>query len=117
MSDYKLLIMSNPVPGREDEFEDWYDIHSREMVRTAKHVVGVQRFRRVETQAGDRPPYRHLVIAEWQADNLDTSWEQHIAAFRVGVAAGTLSAVPSAFDTSSNPHWFYEAISPHLANR
>lgn len=114
MSEYKLLVMANPLPGAERDFERWYDVHTRELLNNAPHVLGAQRFRRVDAEAGDCAAHQHLVIADWHADDLDRSWSRHAAGFQAGVAEGRFTPVPAAFDAASSKHWFFEAIEPHM---
>lgn len=113
MSDYKLLGLANPLRGAERDFERWYDIHTRELLNHAPHVVGAQRFRRVDAEAGDTADHQHLVIGDWRADDPDGSWSKHAAGFQSGVTDGRFTQVPAAFDAASAQHWFFEAIGPH----
>lgn len=113
MQDYKLAVLANPVVGREAEFDEWYDIHVREIVQT-KYVVGAQQFRGVDRGEPElQSPYRSLVIADWRADDLEASWSDHYQAFKDAVAAGTMTPLTPSFDASSAQHWFFREASPY----
>lgn len=112
--DYKLLVLSNPMPGHEAAFERWYDVHVRELVNHAEPLLAAERFRRVDATAGQRPPYQHLVISDWRAHDLAGSWQRHLESFTAGVASGAFTPPPAAFDAASAQHWMFAPIGPRL---
>src|SRR5262247_1507780 len=60
------FALSNPVPGREDEFNRWYDgEHVLHGVRTPGVLAG-QRFRRA---AGPWPAGKHDYLTIWEMDD------------------------------------------------
>jgi hypothetical protein len=122
MNAYKLLIFSNPLPGREDAFYRYYDTDLPAAIQMTE-CFGVQQFRAVGAIGSKiRAPFQHLVVAEWHAEDVDASWAQHIReerleqmrnpeAFAEGVACGVIKEEVDAFD---NPHWFFEALGPPI---
>jgi hypothetical protein len=72
MPRFKLIVMSNPVEGREDEYNDWYsNTHLRDVLRVVPGMVAAQRFRRTAAQAGNTAqPYEYLAIYECEADDV-----------------------------------------------
>jgi hypothetical protein len=68
---YKLVIMSNPVPDREDDYNDWYqNIHLGQLM-TLPGFKSAQRFRRVRSLVeGDTHPY--LAVYELETDDIDS---------------------------------------------
>ncbi len=65
-----LIVMSDPVEGREDEYNDWYDnIHLGEVLQVPGFVAA-QRFIAAAPMPGrDGPPLRYLSIYEIEADD------------------------------------------------
>ncbi len=65
----QLIVLSDPVKGREDEYNDWYTwVHIRDVMRLSPSVVAVQRFRRAAQQlmpvAGSKYPQAYMAIYE-----------------------------------------------------
>lgn len=72
MQRYKLVVLSNPVEGREDEYNEWYSTtHTRDML-AIPGILAVERFNLAAFQRFDSPqPYRYLAIYEVETDNLE----------------------------------------------
>lgn len=67
------FALSNPVAGREDEFNRWYEAdHLRNGVRTPGVLAG-QRFRRAD---GPWPSGRHDYLTIWEMDDPAFALEQ-----------------------------------------
>ena len=50
MPRYNLIVLTNPVDGREDEYNDWYtNVHLDDVLKVPG-VVAAQRFRRSNHQ-------------------------------------------------------------------
>ena len=63
-----VLILSEPVEGREDEFNDYYEnLHLREVLETTQ-LKTAQRFKLVE-QTGGACPLPYLALYETEADD------------------------------------------------
>jgi hypothetical protein len=76
MARHVFLVFSNPVPGKEEEFNSWYDnIHIHEAL-TSPGFVGAQRYRISDDQvmpaAAEKLP-RYLTVYEVDTDNLAAS--------------------------------------------
>ena len=75
MAKYIMLAFSNPVPGREDEYNAWYDeFHVPEMLMTPG-LVAAQRYRVAPVEPPDYPgyqpmPYKYLNLMEMETDDL-----------------------------------------------
>lgn len=66
------LVFSNPVAGKDDEFNDWYDnVHVRDVL-AIPGVLSAQRFDLKETEilraAGRTSPHRYLCLYEMEGD-------------------------------------------------
>lgn len=93
-----LVVLSDAVPGREDEYNDWYTgTHLREIVETPGFVAA-QRFRLV-SPSDDPAPHSYLAIYEIEGD-LDEA--------REALAAGSASRgpVPDAMAQERKVWWF-----------
>ena len=95
MARHLLLVQTNPVAGREDDYNAWYDsVHLREVLEVPEFVAA-QRFEVSATRAGDRlPATQYLAIYEIETDDIDT------ALARLSKAAATMD-ISSALDRSS----------------
>lgn len=68
MTKYKLIALTTPLPGKEDEFHDWYDnTHLPELVNMFD-MDGAQRYELVAKLAGsDANPF--LAIYDIETDD------------------------------------------------
>jgi hypothetical protein len=105
MAKFKMLILSNPVGDRDEEFNRWYDdVHLNDVFQVSG-VVGAERYR-FRTGEG----WKYLAIYALDCDD-PTQVEQELLA-RAGSDAMPLS---EAFDLS---HFFMgsaEVITPYRA--
>jgi hypothetical protein len=67
MIEAMLVVLSNPCPGRDDDFNDWYtNIHLRDALRF-RGSIAAQRFKRSAIQvkvAGVEPDWQYLALYE-----------------------------------------------------
>jgi hypothetical protein len=64
---YRLLVATNPLPGRDDEYNDWYsNRHLDEVLRVVDGCLAAQRFRVVDPEAG---AHRYYALYEFEADS------------------------------------------------
>ena len=103
------LVLSNPVPGMEDEFNEWYsDRHVHEIVRVPGYL-SAQRFRVTRHRIGAAgsggmlEPSQYLALYEVEGDP-----EEIIARFGEAVSAGQVTSSPALDPVFSG--YFYEAI-------
>lgn len=65
---YILMVLTEPVEGREEEFNDYYEnTHLDEVLETTR-LTSAQRFRLVD-QVGGKCPVPYLAMYETEADN------------------------------------------------
>jgi hypothetical protein len=70
MTDYKLIMLSNAQPGRDDEFKKWYEGHLDDMLRIPG-VVGAQCFdHEMELSAKPAADYKYMAVYEISTDDL-----------------------------------------------
>ena len=69
MANVKMLVYTNALSGKDDEFNRWYDtIHIPEVIQLTK-AVAAQRFRVSKAQPDGPGPYRYLAIYEFEVDS------------------------------------------------
>jgi hypothetical protein len=74
MAKYTFVVMTNPVAGKEAEFNDWYNRNHIPDVLNVPGFVCAQRFRLAEVQMGGDAagrPYKYLAIYEIETDDLE----------------------------------------------
>jgi hypothetical protein len=73
MTEFSLVVLTNPVEGREDEYNDWYTNVHLDDVLAVPGVVTAQRYRLTETQRDPGPqPFRYLAIYGCECDDVQT---------------------------------------------
>jgi len=80
----RLIVLTNPAEGREDEYNEWYDGKHLQDVLALKGFRAAQRFRFRPGQLGETAPFQYLAIyevegltvAEAEAELLDAASDQ-----------------------------------------
>ena len=80
MPKHRLGVFTNAVPGRDEEFNRWYDeVHLREVLEVDGYVAA-QRFVLSDAQiadaTADAAPGRYLAIYEIEAEDLKAAFEK-----------------------------------------
>jgi len=71
MARFSFLVYSNPVAGREQEYNDWYSNQHLKDLLAIPGVTAARRFKLSATQIRDAmPDYRYLAIYDVEADNV-----------------------------------------------
>jgi len=76
MARYIMTVRSNPVAGREDEYNEWYDRYQLpQLVETPTFVAG-QRYKLAPIEMPDYPGYekpkhRYMVVYEIETESLE----------------------------------------------
>lgn len=71
LAKYVSMVLTNPAPGREDEFNDWYTHDHIPDVLTIPGIVAATRYRHVAQ--GGKPAwggFRYMAIYELETDDL-----------------------------------------------
>lgn len=107
---FKLIVLSNPVEGREDEYNDWYTgTHLADVLRVPG-IVGAQRLRCTEVQRDIGPkPWKYMAIYECNADNV----QQVIDGLRA--RSGTPEMPISSALAESRYVYFFEPITEMMS--
>lgn len=69
MGNYKLLVLSKPVEGREDEYNSWYSDQHLDDVLAVPGFVAAQRFVRKGDPIGPGAPYDYFAVYEIDHDD------------------------------------------------
>ncbi len=66
MPKVQMLVYSNAVDGKDDEFNRWYnEVHLSEVIQLTE-AVAATRYRLSDYQAADADGYRYLAIYEFE---------------------------------------------------
>jgi hypothetical protein len=101
-----FLVFSEPVPGHEDAYHEWYTGTHLAEVAATEGFVAAQRFRLCDLADAALAPQRFLAIYEFEGDP-----EQAEAALAAGQPARV--SVPDAM-APSRSRWWFEAISERV---
>lgn len=116
MTTHLMIVFSNAVPGREDEFHDWYsNRHMRDVVDKLDGFVTAQRFELSDSQIeGEQmPPQRYIAIYEVDDDQLAEA-QRAIAYQREereqALAEGREPLLDVSAAIAEHNSWFFTAI-------
>jgi hypothetical protein len=106
MGAYKYVVLTNPVPGREADYNDWYDARHLDDVLRVPGFVAAQRLE-IADQPTDTPPkHKYLTIYDIESDDIAKTFEVFFA--RVGTHEMPIS---DALARDANPI-LYRAMGP-----
>jgi hypothetical protein len=70
MGRYVFAVQSNPVAGREDEYNEWYSNRHLDDLRAVPGVISARRFTLADQQPVFRPQqFRYLSLYEVETDD------------------------------------------------
>jgi hypothetical protein len=86
MQKHVMLVYSDPTPGREDEYNAWYnDVHLKEVLAT-EGFVRAQRFKVSDIMPGVTD-HKYVAIYEIETDDLEGA----MAALKAGIPGMNMS--------------------------
>ena len=102
---YNLIALTNPVPGREAEFDQWYDeVHLTDVLKLPG-VTGAQRFRLSDRQYREGPhPWRSMAVYEIEIDDIADTFDA------LRAASGTEAMPLSDALEDERMVWIYEPV-------
>ena len=80
----QLIVLSEAVNGRDDEFNDWYTwVHIRDVMRLSRVVIAVQRFKRADLQLspGGSGKYPQDYLALYETSDPERMTQDHKPVF------------------------------------
>jgi hypothetical protein len=106
---HAYLALTNPVAGRETEFNAWYDGHHlREIVQHTPGFIAGRRFERAGSQRlGQAPPWRYLALYRVDADDIAASLDAILPLIRARVFTS-----PAQTLDPDHAAWSYTALAP-----
>src|SRR5437016_1744910 len=101
-----MFVMSDAIPGKEDEYNDWYENHLPEVVKVPG-VVAAQRFVAVPGLGDALPPQRYIAV--YELDPVEEALEN----LRQAQEELARDMTP-AFDLSNTQGYAYRAVGPRV---
>ena len=109
MARYQYVVMTNPVEGREAEYNDWYtNTHLREVTAVPGFKSAVRYKVVPRAKAAFIPKQRYLALYEIETDNP----EEVLAELSRRSGAGQM-AMSTALDRSNTTAVLYELVSEY----
>jgi hypothetical protein len=109
MTKHLFFAFTRPTPGREEEFNDWYDNEHLGDVLRVPGVTGAQRFR--ITPQFETPDLLHGYLAIYEIEAEDPQ----AALLAISGAAGTdAMQISEALDSNAALTFLAKPISPHV---
>jgi hypothetical protein len=107
------LVFTDPVDGREDEFNNWYDTRHVSDVLKVDGVVGATRYvvSNAKGRSGASSPTRYLTVYELDGDS-----ELIIGRLREATASGGIE-ISSSVARQRTTSYVFDALGPHRAKQ
>ena len=110
MPRFLAIVHSNPRPGREREYNEWYDTkHLNDIIETGV-VAAARRFRTVADR--DDAPQQYVTLYEIEADDLRQA--RRIIAGADDPADADV--IPALIESESVTMTFYELVTERVAH-
>jgi hypothetical protein len=100
-----LIVLSNPVEGMDDDYNEWYNVHLQEVVEL-EQIVSARRFKMADDQPEGYPRGAHRYIAVYE---LAGEPKPALDELKAEVDAGRLS-FPASFDQETLTGWAFDEI-------
>lgn len=97
MNEYVLVVYSNPAPGREDEYNDWYNNQHLRDVLAQPGYVSARRFKLTEfklDEAMPDPSHQYVAFYNMVTDNPEQALNEMKARVEAGVIGLTDAMAP-----------------------
>jgi hypothetical protein len=107
LKDYAYVVLSEPVAGREDEYNRWYSERHLKDVIAVPGFVSAQRFKMIEAASLGGPSQRYMAIYTMRTDQP----EALLDTLRILVESGQME-MSEGFDQDNLATILYEAITP-----
>jgi len=109
MARYNVIVLSNPVAGREAEFNAWYtNTHILDLLK-CPGVITAQRFKAVEAQS---PNAAQRYIAQYEVETDDLAATMALIQGRLG---GPQMPMSEAFDMATAVFLVVEPVTEKIA--
>ncbi len=113
---YAFLVITNPIPGREAEFNDWYNMRHLGDLLQLKGWTGAQRFRLAWGMKPDQdtPRYRFGFLTQWDWEGANDSELMGEAVKAIRGGKSRLGA-PFNYAPGASINIIYQALTPRIA--
>lgn len=108
---YTMVVLTNPVAGKEEEYNDWYDNRHIPDVLAVPGFVGAQQFKLVVNPAGGEPPWRYYAIYQLETENPQGAIDEILGRWCTDKMPNSESLDQTLF------FGVYEAITPFVGKR
>lgn len=105
MKKYKLLVMTFPVAGKEDEFNDWYTNTHLDQVVALPGFVSAQRFSLTQNMVEGSTSFPYCAIYDIETDNYEAAMGE-----LVGQAGDGNMLMSDSLDVESANVWLFEEM-------
>jgi hypothetical protein len=106
MAHYRLVALTNPVPGREDEYNDWYDNQHLGDVLNVPGFYSAQRFVAEDALSPEPPTHKYMAIYGFESDDLAKTAE-----YFVSITNTDKMPISPALNTDASPA-IYRVLGP-----
>lgn len=110
MPHFAYVVHSNPVPGREEEYNEWYSNRHLADVVSVPGFVSAQRFCLTDSTVEGAPPQKYMAIYTMNTDEPEKTLEQLTALVETGQMH-----MSEAFSMEGMATHLYQAITPVVA--
>jgi hypothetical protein len=110
MPHFKYVVFTGPAPGREDDYNRWYNEQHLTDVLAVEGFVAAQRFRIVELDSNSQPASRYMAIYEIEAEN-----PKEVLDRLTETALSGGMAMSDALDTAGAKTILYQPITERVA--
>lgn len=109
MAKYNLIALTNPLEGRDDEFNDWYtNVHLADVLKLPG-VIAAQRYRLADEQHRPKPlEWSYMAVYEIEIDDISRT----LSALKA--ASGTEAMPLSPALSPERMVWIYEPITDRV---
>lgn len=101
MSKLWLVVLTNPVEGQEDEYNQWYTHRHLDDVLAVEGFQAAQRFEFVPSKLSRDAPYRYLAVYEVDEDSRERAERALLE-----TAGGPAMPISDAMDKGRATWWF-----------
>jgi hypothetical protein len=102
---YIAVTFTDPVEGKEDEYNQWYDDEHLDDMLASGAIHLVRRFRAVETSRGIQSSHKYVAIYEIETDDLK---EARRAIAEAGAKGKSGARMPELVNMDTVALWFFE---------
>lgn len=112
MQKFAYVVLSNPVSGREDEYNQWYSNQHLNDVTAVPGFVSAQRFRLADSEAEGAPQQQYMAIYNMETDDPEAA----VARLTALVETGKMQ-MSEAFSMDDMAIHLYQAITPVVESK